>query len=156
MDGILRWPDHHIGIAWWIAIFISSPTWIKWAWRGLRALPVWGAKLQRQQRAVRIRNLEYLHGDTYRLVLYLADEAVEMAKDLLNTLLGLVGLAWATHRAVTASSMIIFGALSFGSSLLGNVLRLRQLIHDLKNYPTAMAVLKRKQEQPTRGMPAAD
>ena len=156
VNGIISWPEHHQGLAWWIAIILSSPIWIKWAWRGLRTLPVWGAKFQRQQRAVRIRNLEYLHGDTYRLLLYLAGEAIDLAKDLLNTLLTLLGLAWVLHGNLTVSEVVIFTALSFGSSLFGNVLRLLQLVHDLKNYETALAVLKRKQDKPIRGMPAAD
>ena len=148
LQGILTWPEHHIGIAWWIAIIISSPAWLKWAWRGLKALPVWGAKYQRQQRAARIRNLEYLHGDTYRLLLYLAGEAVDLAKDLLNTLLTLLGLAWVLHGNLTVSQVVIFTALSFGSSLFGNVFRLIQLVHDLKNYDAVIAILKRKQESP--------
>jgi ABC-type bacteriocin/lantibiotic exporter with double-glycine peptidase domain len=96
---------------------------------------------------VRIRNLEYLHGDTYRLVLYFAVEAVDLLKDLVNTLLTLLGLAWALHGNLTVSEVVIFTAVSFGSSLLGNVFRLLQLVDDLKNYDAAVAELRQRQER---------
>jgi hypothetical protein len=147
LHGILSWPERHVGLAWWIAIIVSSPVWIKWAWRGLRTLPIWGARFQRQQLAVRIRVLERLHGDTNRLVLYLARDVLDLAWDFgwMSCIVAWMAIFKGHAFAVSPAIFFVF---ILGSSLLGNVTRLRRLVRDLQNYDTAIAELKRKQERP--------
>jgi hypothetical protein len=109
-------------------------------------LPIWGSKFQRQQWGVRIRILERLHGDTNRLVLYLAHEALDIAWDFSLMCWALAVMAFVVGPTLTVQSVVWAGGLLLGSSISGNVIRLRRLMRDLQNYDQAIAELKRKQD----------
>ena len=76
------WPEHHVSAAWWVAAVLSAPWWASRLWAFFRVLPIWGRGFAQQQRAIIIRVLERIHGDTERLVLYMSREALAVALDL--------------------------------------------------------------------------
>jgi hypothetical protein len=144
VNKILSWPEHHQGIAWWIAI--SSPIWVNGAWQLLKVLPVWGAKHRRKQRAIKIQVLEELHGDTNRLVLYLAREAAAIGLQFAYMSIVLAATAWITRRTLTVSAVVIYMGVMVGPAMLGSTTRVYDYVRRLMNYDEAIAELKRKQE----------
>ena len=138
------WPEHHVAAAWWIGVILAAPWWMARFWRYLQLLPIWGSKYARHQRTIKIRVLERLHEDTNRLILYVLRDVLTIAFDL--TLVAFM-VAILTHfQKVPPRSIVVSACIFLGSSLIGNVVRLRAMVNDLMNYDAAVARLKAKQD----------
>jgi hypothetical protein len=113
---------------------------------GIKGLAVWGAKHQREERAIKIQVLEELHGDTNRLVLYLARDATAIGLWFALMSIVLAAVTWITGRALTVSAVVIWMGITVGVALLGTTDRVYDNVSCLLNYDVAIAELKRKQD----------
>ena len=137
------WPEHHASAAWWIAALLSAPWWMGRCWKLLKLLPIWGGKFARNELSVRIRVLERLHGDTNQLILYMLREFFSVALDVSLLILFVAFLLHST--AMPLRKMAYFFSFYLGTSLVGNVIRLRMLVNDLMDYTATVTRLKAKQ-----------
>lgn len=133
---IWKFPERHVSLGWWIAFALAS----KPIWRALTVLPVWGSRFRKNQRAAKIRTLETLHQNTYGLVIYLAEDLVQVAFDFAGTCVGLAFVARST--SITAASVLLIICANLSSSIIGRGLRINGVLTGLKNYEATLAQLK--------------
>lgn len=140
---IYAFPEHHVSLAWWIALLVLF--FFKSLIRLARLLPIWGKKFQRSELARKIRVLERLHQNTYGLILYLADDVVDIAIEFSWTCLMVMIISFA--KGISASFLIFCVALNIGSSVVGRAYRIRGLVRGLRDYDATLERLKNKQTE---------
>jgi hypothetical protein len=133
MDGLrnlLTFPEHHASLAWWITILLASAP----AWRFVKLLLGWGTKFQQNQRAIKLRILKRLHGDSFALNLYLARESTEIAVESATTFIIIAIVSRTTTPPIGPSLLLFLCTLNIALSVIGRGWRVRGILNGLADY----------------------
>lgn len=141
---IWDFPAHHVALGWWLAaaltlwnVLVRLLGWV------LVRLSILGRNFREEQLAKRVRNLEYLHGNTNGLIRYLASDLVDIAID---ACLNCIAFIFLLVRVIPVDSGAMFGviAVNISASVVGRAWRIRTMLNDLANYPASVELIKAK------------
>lgn len=144
LKDIWDFPTHHAAMGWWIAAVLTSWNILWNIFSGLLGrLSIWSRQFRVNQLGKRIRNLEYVHDNAYRLIHYLASDAAQIAVELSSQLI-MYSVLFSRVIPVHTSAAIYILCINLGSSVIGRAMRVRTFLNDLNNYPLSVANLQAK------------
>ena len=141
LKDVWNFPMHYIAFAWWITVIIGLLSIRKELFSVIGKFFKWGSAFRKEQLRIRIRNIEWVHDNADRLIRYLVNDVVQIIIEgcWLLLLYAIFFMRAPSYRIFLP--VFMFNAVSI---IIGPALRIRTLIHDLRDYPESVERLKAK------------
>jgi hypothetical protein len=141
LTSIWDFPAHHVSLGWWLALALAllsvKDEIVSWIGRFSK----WGRQFQVSQLRIKIKVIEYLHDNADRLIRYLVNDAVQIVIELCLLLMLYAVFFFREANLRPFVAILIVNAVAI---IIGPTLRIRALIHDLRDYPESVENLKAK------------
>lgn len=131
-----------MALAWWLALFFPL-CWGTISWI-FKRLPIWSETYRQERLAIDNRVLEDLHGDTFALVVYLAQKAAGVVLEIAYA--ATIAALLANRSAVPLRWTIFSAGLALASGVFGIAWRVRTVMKKLADYDNTMKALKAQQK----------
>ncbi len=132
-QALLSFPEHHIVLAWWLALAIPlcGPP----LWSLLKKVPIWGLNARMSYLENNITVLENLHNNPYGLVVFLAHKATSMALEVVYACV-IVTLMEGRSHPIPTPRILYAASITLAGGLAGIALRVRTVLNGLTSFST--------------------